>query len=103
MCKNRGRSKDKLILEFFDINKGGKPNYVVYDAVKKFETTFKRVRELRSKWEKENQMEEPKEEIKEEKVIIKPDVYTRESRADEPLYKGNKRYLFVFNTDKLSK
>ena len=48
-------------------------------------------------------MEEPNEEKKEEKIRIKPDVYIRESRSEEPLYKGNKRYLFVFNTDKLSK
>lgn len=33
----------------------------------------------------------------------KPVVYIRESRDDEALYKGKKRYLFVFNIDKLFK
>ncbi len=79
-------TKEELINQFFDIHINANANEVVAMAVVKFSTTFKRVRKLRTEWEKNNK---------------RPDVYVRLSRRNEPLYKGEKRQIFVFNTDKL--
>lgn len=47
-------SKDELINQFFDIHINENANEVVAMAVVKFSTTFKRVRKLRTEWEKNN-------------------------------------------------